>query len=105
VSSDPVQATGRWWTSREGQKAGASSRPGFWLLLPRPLPEAILVASENELSPGAPRPMKMGTIRSLSPYDAAARDALQSANLRRLAILRYAIAKSVMAWDSVVRPW
>jgi hypothetical protein len=49
--------------------------------------------------------MKMGTIRSLSPYDAAARDALQSANLRRLAILRYAIAKSVMAWDSVVRPW
>jgi hypothetical protein len=34
--------------------------------------------------------MKMGTIRSLCPYDAAARDALQSANLRRPAILRYA---------------
>jgi hypothetical protein len=39
---------------------------------------------------GAPRSMKMGTIRSLCPYDAAARDALQSANLRRPAILRYA---------------
>jgi hypothetical protein len=39
---------------------------------------------------GAPRPMKMGTIRSLCPYDAAARDTLQSQNLRRPAILRYA---------------
>ena len=36
---------------------------------------------------GAPRSMKMGTIPSLWPYDAAARDALQSANLRRPAIL------------------
>jgi hypothetical protein len=34
--------------------------------------------------------MKMGTIRSLCPYDAAARDTLQSQNLRRPAILRYA---------------
>jgi len=33
--------------------------------------------------------MKMGTIRSPSPYDAAARHALQSASLRRPAILRY----------------
>jgi antitoxin component HigA of HigAB toxin-antitoxin module len=34
--------------------------------------------------------MKMGTIPPLSRYDAAARHALQSVNLRQLAILRYA---------------
>jgi hypothetical protein len=34
--------------------------------------------------------MKMGTIRSPRPYAAAARHALQSANLRRPAISRYA---------------
>jgi hypothetical protein len=39
---------------------------------------------------GAPRPMKMGTIASPSRYDAAARHAFQSANLRRPAILHYA---------------
>src|ERR1700704_1614568 len=33
--------------------------------------------------------MKMGTTRSLCPYDEAARHALQSANLRRTAILHY----------------
>jgi hypothetical protein len=38
---------------------------------------------------GAPRPMKMGTIVSPWRYDAAARYALQSANLRRPAILHY----------------
>ena len=41
-------------------------------------------------SAGAPRSMKMGTIRSPWRYDAAARHALQSANLRRPAILRAA---------------
>jgi hypothetical protein len=39
---------------------------------------------------GAPRPMKMGTTASPSHYDAAAGQALQSANLREPAILRYA---------------
>jgi hypothetical protein len=34
--------------------------------------------------------MKMGTTLSPCPYDAAARHALQSANLRRPAILHYA---------------
>jgi hypothetical protein len=34
--------------------------------------------------------MKMGTIRSLCPYEAAACHALQSANLRRRTILYYA---------------
>jgi hypothetical protein len=34
--------------------------------------------------------MKMGTILSQCPYDAAARDVLQSAKLRRPAIYRYA---------------
>jgi hypothetical protein len=38
---------------------------------------------------GAPRSMKMGTTRSPCPYDAAACHALQSANLRRSAILHY----------------
>jgi hypothetical protein len=33
--------------------------------------------------------MKIGTIRSPCPYDAAARNALQSPNLRDPAILRY----------------
>jgi hypothetical protein len=40
---------------------------------------------------GAPRPMKMGTTRSPCRYDAAARRALQSVNLRRAAILHYAL--------------
>jgi hypothetical protein len=40
---------------------------------------------------GAPRSMKMGTIASPWRYDAAARPALQSANLRRPAILHYAL--------------
>jgi hypothetical protein len=38
----------------------------------------------------APRSMNMGTIRSPWPYDAAARHALQSASLRRSAILHAA---------------
>jgi hypothetical protein len=40
---------------------------------------------------GAPRPMKLGTIASPWRYDAPAHSALQSANLRRPAILRYAL--------------
>jgi len=40
--------------------------------------------------------MKMGTIRSPCPYDAAARHALQPVNLRRPAILYYA------SWDSLL---
>jgi hypothetical protein len=39
---------------------------------------------------GAPRPMKMGTILSPWHYDAGARHALKSVNLRRPAILPYA---------------
>jgi hypothetical protein len=39
--------------------------------------------------------MKMGTIRSPCPYDAAAHRALQSASLRRPAILRYASRAAV----------
>jgi hypothetical protein len=39
---------------------------------------------------GAPRSMKMGTIRSLCPYDAVARDAFQPVKPRRAAILHYA---------------
>jgi hypothetical protein len=35
---------------------------------------------------GAPRPMKMGTTPSRFPYDAEARDTLQSASLRCSAI-------------------
>jgi hypothetical protein len=52
---------------------------------------------------GAPRPMKMGTIVSPWRYDAAAGCALQSANLRRPAILHYAsraIARRVRAMAS-----
>jgi hypothetical protein len=41
--------------------------------------------------------MKMGTIVSPFPYDAAARHALQSANLRRPAMLRHA------AWEAASR--
>jgi len=36
--------------------------------------------------------MKMGTTRSLCPYDAAARQALHSVKLRRHALLRYILA-------------
>jgi len=44
---------------------------------------------------GAPRSMKMGTTRSPWRYDAAIRHALQSANLRRPAILHYASSAAV----------
>jgi hypothetical protein len=37
---------------------------------------------------GAPRSMKMGTIRSPFPYDAAAAHAIRSDNERRTAMLR-----------------
>ena len=46
--------------------------------------------------------MKMGTIRSPFPYDAASRHALQSANLRRPAILRYAW-RALLTISPVVR--
>jgi hypothetical protein len=46
---------------------------------------------------GAPRPMKMGTIASLSCYDAVADQAIRPVNLRRTAILRYA------SWAAVSR--
>jgi hypothetical protein len=45
---------------------------------------------QNKKKTGAPRSMKMGTIASPWRYDAGAHHALQSANLRRPAILRYA---------------
>jgi len=44
----------------------------------------------KQFGSGAPRSTKTGTIRSPYPYDAVARHALQSVNLRRPAILRYA---------------
>jgi hypothetical protein len=44
---------------------------------------------------GAPRPMKMGNTLSPWRYDPAARHALESANLRRPAIVRYA------SWEAV----
>jgi hypothetical protein len=44
---------------------------------------------------GAPRSMKVGTTRSPWRYDAAIRHALQSANLRRPAILHYASSAAV----------
>jgi hypothetical protein len=46
--------------------------------------------------------MKMGTIRSPCRYDAAARHALQSVNLRRPTILRYA---SLAAWLPDIAGW
>jgi hypothetical protein len=47
--------------------------------------------------------MKMGTTLSPCPYDAATRRALQSANLRRPAILRYASRAAVFPISEVVR--
>src|SRR5262249_38171471 len=52
---------------------------------------------------GAPRSMKMGTTRSPCPYDVAARHALQSANVRRPAILHYASCAAVFPISRVVR--
>jgi hypothetical protein len=45
---------------------------------------------------GAPRSMKMGTIASPWSYDAEARHALQSANLRPTAILHYDSSAAVL---------
>jgi hypothetical protein len=54
---------------------------------------------------GAPWSMKMGTTRSPFPYDAAARHALQSAKLRYLTSLHYALrALPAMARAGPVRP-
>jgi hypothetical protein len=52
---------------------------------------------------GAPRPMKMGTTASPWRYDAAADHALQSANLRRPAISRYASGQLSSRFRRVVR--
>jgi hypothetical protein len=46
--------------------------------------------------------MKMGTIASLWRYDVAADDALQSANLRWLAILHYALMGFPISQDGPV---
>jgi hypothetical protein len=46
--------------------------------------------------------MKMGTIRSPCPYDAAVRHAPQSVNLRRPAILRYASWAAVEPDDTAL---
>src|SRR6267142_2226390 len=48
-----------------------------------------------KLYSGAPRSMKMGTILSRCPYDAAAHHALQSVNLRPPALLHYASCAAV----------
>ncbi len=47
--------------------------------------------------------MKMDTLRSPCPYDAAARHALQSVDLRRPAILHYALWAAVFSISQVVR--
>ena len=47
--------------------------------------------------------MKMDTLRSPCPYDAAARHALQSVDLRRPAILHYALWADVFSISQVVR--
>src|SRR5262249_10404734 len=52
---------------------------------------------------GAPRSMKMGTTASPWRYDAAARHALQSVNLRRPAILHYASWPPYLRYRRVVR--
>jgi hypothetical protein len=49
-------------------------------------PAYRVVCRNGPVSVGAPRPMKMGTTPSRFPYDAEARDALQSASLRCSAI-------------------
>src|SRR5437016_1696575 len=63
----------------------------FWfLLVVTPSVTRNEICGNFDLNLGAPRSMKMGTILSPWPYDAAACHALQPANLRRPAILRYA---------------
>src|SRR5216684_6137964 len=60
------------------------------------------ISTRSRASPrsvGAPRSMTMGTIASPCRYDAAARHASQSANLRRPAILHYA------SWAAVFPGW
>jgi hypothetical protein len=71
-----------------GNSALCANRVGCATSAPWLFPAAIDVRKWE--GSGAPRSMKMGTTRSLCPYDAAARHALQSANLRGPAILRYA---------------
>jgi hypothetical protein len=55
-----------------------------------PSAESAAIGAYSVFRSGAPRPMKMSTIASPCRYDAAARHALQSVNLRQLAILRCA---------------
>jgi hypothetical protein len=62
-----------------------------------PRPRLVLQneSAKATLNSGAPRSMKMGTTRSPWRYDTAIRHALQSANLRRPAILHYASSAAV----------
>jgi hypothetical protein len=63
----------------------------------------ILVQSGAGIAfvPGAPRSMKMGTIRPRLPYDAATRFALQSADLRCAALSHYASCATIVVLGSV----
>src|SRR5215467_11792806 len=53
--------------------------------------ESVRVGANSVFQRGAPRSMKMGTIRSRWRYDATARHELRSLSLRRPAMLSYAL--------------
>jgi len=60
----------------------------FWLkiFLIACVGKSAVFGADSVFQSGAPRPMKMGTTPSRFPYDAEARDTLQSASLRCSAI-------------------
>jgi len=82
VGSDP--SVGRVWVIRVGFKNAAC-----WLLHRIVRAKSAAFGCGSVFRTGAPRSMKLGTIRSPWHYDAAARHALQSVNLRRPAPLHY----------------
>src|SRR5215471_2255149 len=64
-----------------------------------------IARSPEHLQPdevGAPRSMKMDTTASPCLYDAAVRRALESVNLRRAAILHYALWRACCRYRNVV---
>ncbi len=65
--------------------------------------KSAVFGGDSVFRTGAPRSTKMGTIRSLCPYDAPACHALRSAKPRRRAILRYASCAAASPIFAVVR--
>jgi len=78
------------WLGKDLARERAPSFPSAFASPARTVARTFAVSLlRSSTASGAPRPMKVGTTRLPWRYDAAARHAFQSVNLRQCTILRY----------------